>query len=322
MLRSMTVTNHLDESLTIELENPNPSGFQVAGIDGLGPPKADLFMSNRAANDGSVFNSARVDSRNIVIRLVYVGSDIEKCRHDSYKYFPTKKNIRLVFKNDSREIRIDGYVESNEIAIFSKMEGSVISIMCPDPWFIDNTDTNVAQTISTVESLFEFEYLDPSVVSEGQVRFGDWEIHPSDAEPVDDRYIEFSRVENTNSGSIKYAGDVDIGITLQLFLSSNPGNIKIINQDKEEMNISASVISRVIGGNMQNGDVIVITTGTGNKTARLLRGGVYKNIIAAINKSSVWFTLSRGDNVFVIRTANSIDSISCLISSQILYEGV
>ena len=319
MLRSMTVTNNIGEALTIELENPKPSGFQVAGIDGLGPPKADLFMSNMAANDGSVFNSARVESRNIVIRLIYMDTDIEACRHKSYRFFPLKKNISLSFTTDSRVVQINGYVESNEVAIFSKMEGSVISVMCPDPWFSDAEKTNASQSISTVESLFEFEVIGTDPISgEEQV-----EIKPADTEPVDDRYIEFSSVEDVNAGVIRYYGDVDTGVTLRIRLSGNPGNLKITNKNTNDiMNISASVISRIVGSNLQSGDELVILTHTGKKSASLFRAGTYRNIIAAIDKTSNWFKLIRGDNTFVLEAANNSNDVEILVSSQILYEGI
>lgn len=323
MLRSMTVINHLGDSLTVELENPKSSGFQVAGIDGLGPPKADLFMSNLAASDGSVFNSARVENRNIVIRLVYFDADIEACRHKSYQYFPLKKNITLRFVNDSRTVQINGFVESNEVAIFSKMEGSVISVVCPDPWFVDGEVSNNTQSFSTVESLFEFQYVEPDVVVEDQQRFGDWEIRPSDGEPVDDRYIEFSAQEDINSGVIRYFGDVDVGVTVRIRLFGNPGNLKITNKNTGDvMNISAAIINRIVGSNMKNGDELIITTSTGNKTARLLRAGTYRNIIAAVNKTSDWFKLARGTNTFVLEASNNSDDVEVLISSQILYEGI
>lgn len=321
MLRSMTVTNPSGDSLTISLENSKSSGFQVAGIDGLGPPKADLFMSNMAVTDGSVFNSARVDSRNIVINLIYDGN-IEECRHRSYEFFPIKKNITLRFRTDSRVVRIDGFVESNEVAVFSKMEGSSISVMCPNPWFADSDWSSTAQAFSTVESLFEFEYVKPSVVTDGQIRFGDWEIRPSDATPVGDRYIEFSKVEDINSGIIRYRGDVDSGITIRMRMSGNPGNLKLTNKDTGEvMNISASVISRIVGSDLQNGDEIVILTSTGKKSAGFYRGGTYKNVIAAIDKKSNWFKLVRGDNTFVLDALNS-KYVAVTINSQILYEGI
>lgn len=323
MLKSVKVTNNIGESITLDLKNPEKSGFYVVGIDGLGPPKADLFMDELSSSDGSVFNSARVSSRNIVLKLIYSEKDVEGLRHESYRFFPLKKKITLQFVSDKRTVKINGYVESNEIAIFSKMEGSVISVMCPNPWFIDGSYSNSAQNFSTVESLFEFQHVEESGEVEDQVAFGEWEIRPYGGQPVNNRYIEFSKVEDINSGVIKYYGDIDVGVTIKINVGGNPGNITMTHkQTGDVMRLSSSVINRIVGSNLQNGDQIIISTVTGSKSARLLRGGTYKNIIAAVDKTSNWFKLVRGDNTFVLSSVNNTDDIDVEISSQILYEGL
>lgn len=322
MLRSMTVTNHLGESLTIELENPKSSGFQVAGIDGLGPPKADIFMTSIAAYDGSTFNSSRVDSRNIVIRLVYFGDNIEELRHKSYTFFPTRRNVTLRFKNDTREVEIAGYVESNEVAIFSKMEGSVISIVCPEPWFLSTKTSDTEQTFSNVESSFEFEYY---TTEAGIQKF---EIKPYGGDPVSDelgeyRYIELSTMSPINSGTIRYDGDMEVGITIRLKILGSCGDLVIYNGSTiERMIVSTSIIGRITGNQLKAGDELFITTMQGRKTARLLRNGKYSNVIAAINKTSNWFKLTRGDNLFIVTSNSGAGNVEMSVANQTLYEGI
>ena len=72
MIRSFTVTNYRDESLTCELSDPSKEGFVVAGIDGLGPTKATVNVTDISSIDGGLFNSARIGSRNIVIYIKHV----------------------------------------------------------------------------------------------------------------------------------------------------------------------------------------------------------------------------------------------------------
>lgn len=61
--------------------------------------------------------------------------DIERSRHQSYRYFPVKKPVTLTFETDTRTSQITGYVESNDPDIFSDREGTKISIVCPQPFF-------------------------------------------------------------------------------------------------------------------------------------------------------------------------------------------
>lgn len=53
MIQSIKVTNHLQESILIELMNPESSGFIVLSIDGLGPPKAIINFTEMSGLDGS-----------------------------------------------------------------------------------------------------------------------------------------------------------------------------------------------------------------------------------------------------------------------------
>jgi len=54
MINSITVTNHLDESVKLELRFPEKSGFLVQGVTGLGPSKANINSTELSTTDGSV----------------------------------------------------------------------------------------------------------------------------------------------------------------------------------------------------------------------------------------------------------------------------
>ena len=148
MIRAVTVTNYLGESKRFELAFPEESGFAVQSISGLGPSKADINTTEISTNDGSLYNSARVNSRNIVMSLkLMFNPQIEDTRHNSYKYFPIKKRVTLLIETDNRICETYGYVESNEPDIFSSDETTQISIVCPDPYFYsagpDGTNTTI-----------------------------------------------------------------------------------------------------------------------------------------------------------------------------------
>ena len=103
MIRAVTVTNYLGESKRFELAFPEKSGFAVQSISGLGPSKADINTTEISTNDGSLYNSARVNSRNIVMSLkLMFNPQIEDTRQDSYKYFPIKKKVTLLIETDNR----------------------------------------------------------------------------------------------------------------------------------------------------------------------------------------------------------------------------
>lgn len=157
MIRSLTVTNHMNESITFELGSPEKSGFLIQSIDGLGPAKATINATEIATYDGSLYNSSRITPRNIVIKALFLWHPtIEDARQMSYRYFPQKKKIHLVITTDNRVCETDGYVESNEPNIFSQSEGTSISIICPDPYLYSIEKTNVV--FSGIEPLLEFPF--------------------------------------------------------------------------------------------------------------------------------------------------------------------
>lgn len=307
MLKSVTVTNHLGKSITLELANPEESGFYVVGITGLDPPKADISMSDIAAYDGSVFNSSRVSSRNIVLSLIFPETKVEHYRHESYKYFPIKRNITLDFVTDTRQLSISGYVESNEVGIFSKRQGCQVSVLCPDPWFYSTNGGTAEQILSKVERIFEFENLGGS----------DTWIKGITS---DNSYaIEFSNIIRNSSGIVNYDGDIEVGVTLRFRAFGTTGDVNIY-KGYDRLTINSSVVNRITGSPIQAGDEIIITTHQGKKSARLLRNGRYINVLSAIDKKSTWLKVSKGENEFVFTTVTSSGELA--FSIQTLYEGV
>lgn len=158
MINSIEVINYLGESEVFELARPEKLGLAIKNIDGLGPGKANVNTTAIASYDGSVLDTVRLGNRNIVITFLMLQYEntIEQARLTTYKYFPIKKEVTLIFHTDSRDVSIKGIVESNEPNIFSKDEETKISIVCPDPYFYDLGSTK--QSFSTLSPLFEFPF--------------------------------------------------------------------------------------------------------------------------------------------------------------------
>lgn len=145
MIQAFKIVNHLNESLYLDIRKPEVTGFLITSVTGLTPTKSEILTSETPSYDGATYNGYQIGVRNIVFNIMfYMGNTkketIEELRWKCYKYFPLRRKIRVYVTNDSGMYHIDGYVESNEINIFSKTESSQISILCPDPYFIkDNT---------------------------------------------------------------------------------------------------------------------------------------------------------------------------------------
>lgn len=203
MIKTVTVTNYVGDSITIDMRNPRnsliPEGYEflISNIEGLDPPNASINISNMATGDGGYFNSARLNTRNIILTIIPVDEppvdwekengewkwvrktsprtypDIQSARRAIYKYFPVKKPVTLLFDTDSKDISgryikasINGYVEDDNASIFgTTLASSQISIVCPDPYFH-----------SIVSDELEFTYgVKPNIFFGSNLRISDLE---------------------------------------------------------------------------------------------------------------------------------------------------
>ena len=304
MIKSVTITNHLDESIKLDLFNPEESGFIIKNIEGLGPVKANINFKELATNDGSIDNSARLSSRNIVMSLQFMESPtIEETRLKSYKYFPIKRNIKFLIETDSRICETIGRVETNVPTIFSNAEGCQISILCPNPYFYSAGENGTNQTIFYgTEPLFEFPFSNESLTED---------------------LIEFGSIENRTEGTIYYDGDAEIGITIQIHAVGEAEGLVIYNtKTREIMRINDDKLKSLMGSGIQAGDEITITTSRGEKGIYMLRNGVTTNILNSLEKPIKWFQLSKGDNTFAYTASAGLTNLQFRIENKVIYEGV
>jgi len=301
MIKSVKVTNHLGDSIKMELGFPEKSGFLIQNIDGLGPSKATINSTELSTSDGALFNSARVGSRNIVLTLKLLPiPNIESVRQKTYKYFPVKKILKLTIETDNRTSSIYGYVESNDPVIFSNNETTQISIVCPDPYFYSEYINNTI--FAGIEPLFEF---------------------PFSNESLSENLIEIGSIVINQEKTIVYSGDSDIGVIIYIHAMGEATNITIYNSGtREVMDIDTTKLVALIGSGIQAGDDIVISTIKGHKSIYLIRDGIYMNILNCLGRDADWFQLAKGDNVFAFTSDTGASNLQFRIENQIVYEGV
>lgn len=138
-----------------QLELTHNEAYVITNIVGIDPPDAVINTTRNANADGSVFNSAYVDNRQITITLA-INKPAEANRIQLYQYFKTKYPIRLYYQNSTRNVYVDGFTQNISINFFNKKEIAQITILCPNTFFNGVNDS--ITEFSTVESLFEFPF--------------------------------------------------------------------------------------------------------------------------------------------------------------------
>lgn len=292
MIHSLTVTNYMGESLSIVLTRPWETGIAITDIDGIGPEKADLTVTEVTTINGGFYNYGRRPSREIVLKIKYYEHDgifCEDIRQMTYKYFPLNQKIRLTFKTDNRHCAIEGVTQSNSPDIFDKSEGAQISIICPDPYFYAVTDEvgkNSEQQITTFQTVipkFEFPFSN------------EYGIDP-DGTIKESKNIIFGEVISKNIRStVTYDGDGDEGILIRIHALGDFGDYAYIMIKNtitgEQMRLNIA---------LKTGYTVEVCTIRGQKSAILYdpEGNFVSNVMQYVDSGSDWFVLAHGRNDF------------------------
>lgn len=303
MIISVTVTNYLGESLKLDLHHPERTGILIEKMSGIGPAPGSINSTELSTVDGSIFNSSRITSRNIVIKTRLLRAPtVELSRLRMYQFFPVKRKVTLTFETTSRVCQIEGYVESNEVDIFAETESTQISIICPDPYFYSTGTDEGSQTITFagIESSFEAVYW-PDL---------DDYFFPA----PDDDMVEFGTINSSTAAAITYPGDGEVGMTITLRALGRVSNPVIFRADTNE--------SIALNMDLESGDEVTICTVKGKKSITLLRAGQTSNILRYRSRSSSWIQLTKGVNLISFDAALGVENMQLSIDHDTIYEGV
>lgn len=136
---------YVKNSKNVQLELSEYNGFALTDVQGLSPAPSNVNITKTAGGDGSIFNSAMIPQRNIVLTL-YVLPNIEAHRNALYAFFAPNSVITLLISTGTRTAQISGVVESFDGTFFTAAEMFTISILCPQPFFENQTAKTKALT--------------------------------------------------------------------------------------------------------------------------------------------------------------------------------
>lgn len=260
--------------------------FMFSKIEGLNPPAGTISTSSYAGMDGSYLNNAFIEKRNVVIPFEMRGFNVELRRHELYKVVKPSRYIKIYYSTKNISVYAEGIVETCEMENFEMLTKGQISIVCPDIYWY-STQTQIAE-YSRITGAFHF-------------------IFPDNDEP-----FPIGRYNTQNIMTIVNDGD-EVGFTLEI--SGGPAkNPTVYNAVTDEY--------MQILGEIKEGDIIIITTKTGNKTVTLEREGVVTNIINRLVSGSTWLTLKSGENKFYVRASEGLSELKVRLIHRNAYLGV
>lgn len=256
---SLIIENQSGQKLNL---TENPNYYTIA--EGFNAITANVNTTASAVGHGTTFNSAKISNRNITLQIILRG-DVEASRIALYPFFTPSSQITMYYKNAHRRVHTSGYVESFECNPNQMSETANISIICDNPFLLD--DEVKSQSLTSHGSYFSF----PFAVPQNGIAFGH------------SKYIPQTVLVNS--------GEHEAGCIITLYTKIDltpPIRIEnLLSGEFFELDIT-----------MRANDVIVIDTRDGLKGVSLFRDSTTINIIDNIVSGSTWLKLSAGENLW------------------------
>lgn len=281
----LILENKAGQQLTFSQGSP----FTISEIQGLNPPEATINTSEVALIDGAVFNSAKVNMRTINVAFA-IEYEAARNRIEVFKVLRSKQYVKLYYKGQYRNVFIEGYIESIDISYFAIKQIVTCAILCPSPFFKEAQE--IVDELSNVVSAFHFPFA-------------------STEEPE----LVLSYISNDIGITVENEGDVECGLIIEMYARQAVSNPKIFNY------ITQDFIG--VKYSMQQADTIIIDTRRGQKSVKLIRGGVETNLFNYVMEGSTWLQLAPEGSTFVYEVGTGdAEELAVTFKHYNLYEGV
>ena len=265
--------------------------FLLTDADGLYESKNTVYVSENSMIDGATYQGSVAKYRDIELTLTDIGDYVAN-RNALNRLFKEKSKGTLIFwEADASPRKIDYYVEKFNSSGEDPFREHEISLICPDPFFYD-IDASSEEMASWV-SAFTFPFASPST---GFV-FG---------------YKDNSRIQTIQND----IAEDNIGITIIMSCLGAVTNPSITHI---ETNSSIHIGHSGKPFNMVAGDIVTITTATGNKHVTLTRNGTTSEINHYLTEDSVFIQLMRGSNSFGFGADSGVNDLTITIEYTYKY---
>lgn len=295
-MRSIKCTNKTT-NVSITFGEDKFAPFFLATADGLYQSKNTLFISDNTMTDGGTFQGAIAPKRNIVLYVMENPQSpdfiYDQYNRDLlYSLFRKGELGTLVYTENEQSRKIDYYSEG----VKRSNKGSrlfSISLICPNPMFVDEQEHNVSMA-NWIDG-FEFEH---EFIEEGE---------------------EFAY--RSNERLVNIVNDVaanNIGLTITITASGTVINPSITHVETEKT-ITVGSASKPFA--MARGDVLVITTAVNNKHIKFTSGGVTTEVNEYMTEDSEFIQLMFGNNNIAYDADSGEEYMTVNIKYAYEYEG-
>ena len=265
--------------------------FLLTDADGLYESKNTVYVSENSMIDGATYQGSVAKYRDIELTLTDIGDYVAN-RNALNRLFKEKSKGTLIFwEGDASPRKIDYYVEKFNSSGEDPFREHEISLICPDPFFydIDGSEEAMASWVSA----FTFPF---SSTSAGFV-FG---------------YQSNEKIKTIQND----IAEDNIGVTITITCMGNVTNPSITHIETGDR-ISIGHAGKPF--EIVTGDVVTITTATGNKHVTLTHDGQTSEVNHYLTEDSIFVQLMRGSNSFGFNADSGLNNMSISIAYTFKY---
>jgi len=265
--------------------------FLLTDAEGLYESKNTVYVSENSMIDGATYQGSVAKYRDIELTLTDIGDYVAN-RNALNRLFKEKSKGTLIFwEGDASPRKIDYYVEKFNSSGEDPFREHEISLICPDPFFydIDGSEEAMASWVSA----FTFPF---SSTSAGFV-FG---------------YQSNEKIKTIQND----IAEDNIGVTITITCMGNVTNPSITHIETGDR-ISIGHAGKPF--EIVTGDVVTITTATGNKHVTLTHDGQTSEVNHYLTEDSIFVQLMRGSNSFGFNADSGLNNMSISIAYTFKY---
>lgn len=281
---SLTVQNERNEQLKLT----QTEDYTVKAIEGLSQPDAVLNYDYRPGHNGSVYNSGRVDNRQLIITLL-INNEAAENRNVLYNFFRSSRPVRIFYKNSLYDVYVDGYVQNFTIDFFAQHEIAQIVVLCFDPFWHDIENDIITSGVAIPAFSFPFANEQPGLI--------------------------FSTFDEGTTVTINNKGAVSTGLIITM---RSAGVVEIPRIESLTTGEALGVSVRLSAG-----DSLIVDTREDHRSITRITNGTAESVISSMTVGSEWITLIPGDNDLIFDVnAGDVADLSVFFETNARYMGV
>lgn len=243
------------------VELTNHRHFVLSSTEGLGS-KSTVGISDYGVSDGGTVNNVKLTKRYLTFRLrLNRDGHGQEVREELESIIRPKRPVTVYVQTNARNVKIVGY---HEALNFDNPAAPYISLVCPNPWFVNISADRVFM-------------------------FGANPMFFFTKEGVELNRVVFSNTTTVNTVLVDYNGDDTTGAVYTVKLKTACSTFRIDNlTTRQYIKLSGEFLA---------GDIVTITTVENCKDITILRGKEIINGLKFMMSGSKLFPLEIGENI-------------------------